>query len=89
MVKNKLIESGKELVELSFNQLNSFAGNCLEVINKIGESKLLMSRTAYHSFSEKQLNIIKKYSEIVQTNISIIERVGGGSTRCMMMGVPS
>ena len=89
MVKNKLIESGKEIVELSFNQLNSFAGNCLEVINKIGESKLLMSRTAYHSFSEKQLNIIKKYSEIVQTNISIIERVGGGSTRCMMMGVPS
>ncbi|MFD1552252.1 amidinotransferase [Putridiphycobacter roseus] len=89
MIKNKLMASGKEVIDLSFNQLNNFAGNCMEVINQLGESKLLISRTAYHALNDTQISIIRKYSDIVQTNISIIERVGGGSTRCMLMGVPS
>lgn len=79
--------TGKQIVELNHAQLNQYAGNSFEVIDKNGNSKLVMSRTAYSSLTESQIIKIEKYSEIVSVNISIIERVGGGSARCMLTGV--
>lgn len=87
LIKKKLEASGKEVIEISISQMNNFAGNCFEVINKNKEPKLIMSRTAFHIFNQKQIVSLEKYVQIIQVNISIIERIGGGSTRCMMMGV--
>ncbi len=84
----KIEKTGKELIEISLNQMTNFAGNCMEVFNHNGESKLIMSRTGFSSLKQDQINVIKKYSDIVTVNVSIIERIGGGSVRCMMLGVP-
>lgn len=81
-------QSGKTVIEISINQLNNFAGNCLEVYNTNYQSKLVMSRTGYSSLKVHQIAQIEQFSEIIAVNVSIIERVGGGSVRCMMMGVP-
>jgi len=87
IIKNALINSGKQIIEISFNQLNNYAGNCLEVFNKDQKSKLIMSRTAHSTLNENQKSVIRKYSDIIEVNISIIERIGGGSARCMLTGV--
>ena len=77
-------ESGKKLIEISENQVESFAGNMLELVNNKGESILVMSKSAEDSLNENQKNIITKYSRIISSDINTIETCGGGSTRCMM-----
>ena len=77
-------ESGKKLIEISENQVESFAGNMLELVNDKGESILVMSKSAEDSLNENQKNIITKYSRIISSDINTIETCGGGSTRCMM-----
>lgn len=88
ILSKKLAKTGKTIVEISYSQMQSFAGNCLEVFDRNGKSKLIMSRTGYSTLKPGQISTIEQYSEIVIVNVSIIERIGGGSVRCMMMGVP-
>jgi hypothetical protein len=87
IIINALKSTGKQIIELSHAQLNQFAGNSFEITDNKGKSKLIMSRTAHSSLVESQELKIRQYSEIVPVNISIIERVGGGSARCMLTGV--
>ena len=83
-VSNFINESGKKIIEISENQVESFAGNMLELLNDKGDSILVMSKSAESSLSEIQKNSIKKYSKIISSNINTIEVCGGGSARCMM-----
>ena len=45
MFINFLENSGKELIEISENQVENFAGNMLELLNDKGESLLIMSKS--------------------------------------------
>ena len=83
-VSNFIIESGKKLIEISEKQVESFAGNMLELINENGESILVMSKSAEDSLDEIQRNTITNHSRIISCDINTIEVCGGGSTRCMM-----
>ena len=83
-VSNFIIESGKKLIEISEKQVESFAGNMLELINENGESILVMSKSAEDSLDENQRNTIANHSRIISCDINTIEVCGGGSTRCMM-----
>lgn len=83
-VINYLENSGKELIEISENQVENFAGNMLELLNDKGESLLVMSKSAENSLNENQKNLINKYSRIVSSDINTIEVCGGGSARCMI-----
>ena len=83
-VSSFIKDSGKKLIEISENQVESFAGNMLELVNDKGESILVMSKSAEDSLNENQKNIITKYSKIISSDINTIETCGGGSTRCMM-----
>jgi len=83
-VTNFIIGSGKKLIEISEKQVESFAGNMLELINENGESILVMSESAEDSLDEIQRNTITNHSRIISCDINTIEVCGGGSTRCMM-----
>jgi hypothetical protein len=87
IVIRSLKETDHEIVYITYEQLNSFAGNMLEVLNQDGESNLLMSQTAYKSLSSHQLNQIHKYSKILPMKVDVIETFGGGSVRCMVAGI--
>ena len=83
-VSNFINDSGKKLIEISENQVESFAGNMLELVNDKGESVLVMSKSAEDSLNMNQKNTITNYSIIVSCDINTIEVCGGGSARCMM-----
>ena len=83
-ISNFIIESGKKLIEISEKQVESFAGNMLELINDNGESILVMSKSAEDSLNENQKNVITNYSRIICCELNTIEVCGGGSARCMM-----
>lgn len=89
--KNNVIEtiknSGKELIEISEDQMQNFAGNMLQVQNKSGEKFLVMSQSAYKSLNRDQVSAIEKYCEIIYSDLEVIETNGGGSARCMLAEV--
>lgn len=79
-----LVNSGHEIVDITFEQMRHFAGNMLELSNDKGEHFLVMSENAYQSLSPKQVKLIKQHDQIIKAAIPTIERVGGGGVRCMM-----
>lgn len=82
-----LQQSGKEIIDISFDQMNHFAGNMLQVHNKYGQAFLVMSSQAFHSLTKEQVKQLEAFNPILHANISTIETNGGGSARCMMAEV--
>ena len=86
--KNNIISTikntQKEIIEISEKQCNSFAGNMLQVTNKINEKFLIMSSSAYDSLEKEQRIKLLKYNKIIHSDLSLIEKLGGGSARCMI-----
>ncbi len=76
--------TGKKVIEISFAQMNLFAGNMLEVTNSHEQTFLVMSESAFLCLNEEQIAGINEYLEILHAPIPTIERIGGGSARCMM-----
>ncbi len=76
--------TNKEIIEISLNQMLRFAGNMLQVRNKMGETFLVMSEQAYYSLDPAQINHIQRHTQIIFSDIKTIETYGGGSARCMM-----
>lgn len=79
-----LEDSGKQVLDLSLDQLERFAGNMLEVRNDRGHALLVMSRSAWGSLDQAQRYAIETRVHPLVVNIDTIERVGGGSARCML-----
>ena len=86
-VLKMLNATGKDVIEITLEQVYQFCGNILQVSNKFGDKKIIMSQKAYNGFTEEQRNTLSKNGEIVTVNIPTIETVGGGSARCMLAEV--
>jgi len=83
-VRQSLSNTGKEIVEISFDQMNHFAGNMLQVQNKNKESLLVMSEQAYLSLKKEQVTALEKHCKLIYAPLYTIEKNGGGSARCML-----
>ncbi|NQX31106.1 amidinotransferase [Pedobacter boryungensis] len=83
-VKQRLVNSGKELVAINFDQMNHFAGNMLQVKNKKNESLLVMSEQAYLALKKEQIASLEKHCKLIYAPLYTIEKNGGGSARCML-----
>jgi len=81
-----LKESNKEIIAITEVQMNHFAGNMLQV-GGLGQAYLVMSQTAFDSLTDEQKAAIEKYNPILPVKIDLIEKLGGGSARCMMAEV--
>lgn len=89
-VINQLKEDGKDIIELSNEQVhNHFAGNMMQLQNDQGEKCLIMSSEAFSSLTPEQIDKIenKHLNIIIPIPINLIETIGGGSVRCMVAEV--
>ena len=86
-VQEVIKSSEKEVIEISEDQMQQFAGNMLQVHNSEGKKFLVMSETAYKSLNPEQIQNIEKYCEIIYSDLNTIEVNGGGSARCMLAEV--
>ena len=84
LVKER-VERFHEVIEIRKEQLLNFCGNCLEIPDKDGNLLLAMSTAAFNAYTELQKEKIEKhFKKIVHSDISTIEKYGGGSARCML-----
>ncbi len=84
MVLDNLKADGKEIILITEDQVNNFAGNMLEVRGTNDKRYLVMSTSAHQSLTPKQIAQIEKHAEILSSSLDTIEACGGGSARCMM-----
>lgn len=82
-----LERTNKEIIGISYDQLEAFAGNMLQVRNDTGQTFLVMSQSAYDSLNEGQIEALSAKTQLLPIDISTIEYYGGGSVRCMMAEV--
>ena len=81
---SKLQQTNKTIVPISFQQMNSFAGNMLQVESKKGEKLLVMSTQAHEALDENQIEQLAQFNKLIHSDIGTIEKNGGGSVRCML-----
>lgn len=84
LVSEHLKNSSRSMVELSVEQVLAFAGNGLQLINRKKEPVYLLSTTGWNSLDHSQRETIAARTKVVTPGLSTIERVGGGSARCMV-----
>jgi hypothetical protein len=76
--------SGRDICDISFQQMNQYAGNMIQLLDDQDDAVLIMSKQAYDSLHKDQIRQLSKNSKIVAPDIKTIETYGGGSARCMI-----
>lgn len=84
-VADRLVQSGRHVVDLSHRQLRDFAANAYELTGRDGPM-LAMSGRARHALRPGQRRVLEQSVDIVAVDIPTIE-LAGGSVRCMLAGV--
>src|SRR5882724_1932958 len=85
-VRARLEKTGKEIVELSADQIANFAGNAIELHNRHGEKLLVLSSRAAQALTEEQRERLNRHAPLLPLELPTIE-LGGGSARCMIATV--
>lgn len=83
-VVSKLTETGKIIVDISIDQVASFAGNMIELKSRNGNPLMIMSASARRALTPQQEATIATYNKILSPELQTIETNGGGSARCMI-----
>jgi hypothetical protein len=74
-----------EVVQISQGQMDSLAGNCLEVADWRGLPVMAMSTQAERALDEEQKRAILRHcASIAHAPIDTLERIGGGGVRCSL-----
>jgi hypothetical protein len=84
-VCSRLEQSGHELIELGTDELESFAGNLLELTGH--GNVIALSAAALAALAAPTRRALERHGRLVAANVATIERVGGGSVRCMLAEV--
>ena len=84
IIIDSLESTYKKIIEISDLQIGNFAGNMLQVIGKENQPLIVMSLSAYQSLNKDQVKNLENQGELVFSELSFIEKYGGGSARCMM-----
>jgi hypothetical protein len=87
-VINSLRSTAHTVIDITHQQMESFAGNILELSAASGGRVIAMSERAVNAFTDAQrAQLTKLGGAIVSAPIPTIEMLGGGSVRCMLAEV--
>jgi hypothetical protein len=86
-VTDTILVTGKEIISITVQQMNHFAGNMLQVENARREKFLVMSTVAYQALTKEQVDKLSSYNSLLHSPLQTIETNGGGSARCMIAEV--
>jgi hypothetical protein len=91
-VLEPLRASGREIIEIGHTEIEQFAGNMLELgtwDEALGDSRVLvMSETARRALRPEVFRQLSGCTDsVLAVPLPTIERLGGGSVRCMLAEV--
>ncbi|WP_242155218.1 citrulline utilization hydrolase CtlX [Aestuariivivens sediminis] len=86
-VVKQLKDDGKEIIDITEDQVSHFAGNMLQVKGEDSTRYLVMSQAAYNALTKQQIQRLQRHTHIMSSSLDTIEACGGGSARCMLAEV--
>ncbi len=87
LVLARLADAGHAPVEISVAEMHRFGGNLLALRAADGEPLIAMSEAAWTGLAAATAARLRRHGTIVTAPIPTIERLGGGSVRCMIAEV--
>jgi hypothetical protein len=85
-IVQRIEATGRELIELGMEELACFAGNLLELRGSAGPV-IALSAAALRSLATPTRRALERHGELVVADVATIEKLGGGSVRCMLAEV--
>ena len=82
-----IVRHRRKIIPITHEQVGAFAGNMLQVYSRRGNPYTLLSQTALHALSVYEQRYIQETSKLLPVDIETIQKVGGGSIRCMVAEV--
>ncbi len=79
-----LRKTNHDIIAISYEQMHSFAGNMLQIKNMNDKKITVLSQTAFNSLRSEQKYMFNRHTQLQSVDISLIEKIGGGSVRCMI-----
>lgn len=83
-IRHYLAKTGKTILDITSEQMESFAGNMLFIRNPKGELFVTVSDTAWNSLQNSQQQLLTSIAQPIIVSIPTIEKHGGGGIRCML-----
>jgi hypothetical protein len=83
-ILDQLDATERQVISLTLEQMHSFAGNMLELQANDGDAVIALSNTALRALTVGQRKTLEAHASLLPVDIPTIERVGGGSIRCML-----
>ena len=77
----------KKLIDISLAEVDQMWGNVICVLNKSGEPCIIMSSTAFNGFTKEHKEELESHYKLIHSDVSLIEKIGGGSARWMVAEV--
>lgn len=84
LIVDKFAATKRNVVFINQRQVNAFAGNVIQLINDKEEHILVISATSWENLNEIQRKTIETTSTVLIAHVPTIEKIGGGSIRCMI-----
>ena len=86
-VLGRLAATGRAVIEIDLAQMHRFAGNLIELRTADGKFIVVLSQNADDSLRVAQREQLSTFGRLLPVDVTTIERVGGGSVRCMLAEV--
>jgi hypothetical protein len=83
-VTDLLRSTGHIIIPITYDQMNHFAGNMLQLQSLNGQKITVLSRQACDSLTALEIEALMAHTQLLPVDITTIETTGGGSARCMM-----
>ena len=75
----------KEIISISFDESDNMCANMFNLLDINNNHCVVMSQRAFDNYSPKNLEIISQNYKVITVEIDIVENIGGGSARCMLV----
>jgi hypothetical protein len=83
-VIKELGRDGAEVIAIDAAEMNGFAGNLLALRTRGGDPLIALSDAALGALAPAKRRSLERHGRILSAGIPTIERLGGGSVRCML-----
>lgn len=83
-VEASLRAGALEPLAITREQAAHFCGNVLSLANDRGDALFVMSTTAWDAFTPAQRERLLAHGQVLHSELTAFERVGGGSARCLI-----
>jgi hypothetical protein len=84
LLVQSISECGKDIIDISEVQKHRFAGNMLLVKGADQKLFVAMSTSSYEALTKTQIQRMEQDHNLVHSDLTTIETLGGGSARCML-----